>query len=372
MHLFLVGPPGIGKSTLAPVLARHFGAAVIELDREIERRAGKSCKDVIERDGMDRFRELESSALMRLQATPAWTIVDTGCGAPIRDTNRKRMRQLGLIVGLRGSVERVTAGIAATMTKRSQQGIGPRERAQSVLRERRAADADADVTFDVGNAVVDEVARAIAAWLVSARGVRIDIAGADRPCRVLIRAGLLDHVGPHLADLGWRGRVALVTDVRGSARYAADVMRSLERAGFDPVALRVPAGEAAKRLRVAARLWDGLAASGIGRDGGVIALGGGSVGDVSGFVAATYLRGVRIAQTPTTLLGMADAAIGGKTAIDIDAGKNLVGAFHPPDAVFADLAVAATLPERQGSPGPARGGKAPSLPRPHAPHQPRR
>src|SRR5207248_4690449 len=90
---------------------------------------------------------------------------------------------------------------------------------------------------------------------------------------------------------------------------------------------------------------------GIGRDGGVIALGGGSVGDVSGFVAATYLRGVRIAQIPTTLLGMADAAIGGKTAIDIAAGKNLVGAFHPPDAVFADLAVLSTLPERQVSSG---------------------
>src|SRR5438445_6461096 len=87
MHLFLVGPPGIGKSTLAPVLARHFGAAVIELDREIERRAGKSCKDVIERDGMDRFRDLESSALMRLQATPAWTIVDTGGATSLRDTN---------------------------------------------------------------------------------------------------------------------------------------------------------------------------------------------------------------------------------------------------------------------------------------------
>ena len=351
MHLFLVGPPGIGKSSVAPALARHFGAAVIELDREIERRAGKSCKDVIERDGMERFRDLESSALMRLQATPAWTVVDTGGGAPVRDTNRKRMRQLGLIVALRGSLERVTAGIAATQTKRPHQELAPGERARSVLRERRAAYADADVTFDVGDASVDEVARAIAAWLVSARGVRIDIAGADRSCRVLIRAGLLDHVGPHLLDLGWRGRVALVSDARGSARYAGDVMRSLERAGLDAVALRVPAGEAAKRLRVAARLWDDLAASGIGRDGGVIALGGGSVGDVSGFVAATYLRGVRIAQIPTTLLGMADAAIGGKTAIDIAAGKNLVGAFHPPDAVFADLAVLSTLPERQLSSG---------------------
>src|SRR5439155_1146002 len=89
----------------------------------------------------------------------------------------------------------------------------------------------------------------------------------------------------------------------------------------------------------------------IGRDGGIIALGGGSVGDVAGFVAATYLRGIRLAQVPTTLLGMADASIGGKTAIDIAAGKNLVGVFHSPDAVFADLAVLATLPPRQLSSG---------------------
>ena len=138
MHLFLVGPPGIGKSSVAPALARHFGAAVVELDREIERRARKSCKDVIEQDGMDRFRELESSALMRLQPTPAWVVVDTGGGTPIRDANRTRMRQLGLVVGLRGSLDRVTAGITATMTKRPDQHVAPRDRARSVLAERRA------------------------------------------------------------------------------------------------------------------------------------------------------------------------------------------------------------------------------------------
>src|SRR5207249_5554883 len=162
---------------------------------------------------------------------------------------------------------------------------------------------------------------------------------------------LLEHVGPHLADLGWRGRVALVSDASTAARYAGAVRRSLDAVGIANVLLRVPAGEGAKRLAVAARLWDELAETGIGRDGGVIALGGGSVGDVAGFVAATYLRGVRVAQIPTTLLGMADAAIGGKTAIDIAAGKNLVGAFHSPDAVFADLSVLATLPERQISCG---------------------
>jgi shikimate kinase/3-dehydroquinate synthase len=357
MHIFLVGPPGIGKSSVAPLLARHFGAAVIELDREIHRRARKPNKDVIEQDGMDRFRDLESSVLLRLAPTPSWVVVDTGGGAPIRDDNRALMRRLGLIVGLRGSLDRIASGIAATQAKRPYQNVAPRDRARRVLQERRAAYADADVTFDVDGATADETARAIAAWLVSARGVRIDVAGPERPCRVLIRAGVLDHVGPHLADLGWRGRVAVVSDRATATRYEAALTSSLDAAGLETVAIRVPGGERGKRLSVAARLWDELAREGIGRDGGIVALGGGSIGDVAGFVAATYLRGIRVAQVPTTLLGMADASIGGKTAIDIAAGKNLVGAFHSPDAVFADLAVLATLPPRQLSSGLAEVAK---------------
>src|SRR6185503_17527439 len=218
MHLFLVGPPGIGKSSVAPALARHFGASVVDLDREIERRAGKSCKDVIEQEGMERFREVESTVLQKLAPTPSWVIVDTGGGAPIRDDNRAFMRRLGLIVGLRGSLGRVSRGIVATMAKRPNQDVSPGERARAVLRERKAAYADSDVTFDVGGATVEDTARAIAAWLVSARGVRIDVVGPERPCRVLIRAGLLDHVGPHLADLGWRGRVAVVSDRATASR----------------------------------------------------------------------------------------------------------------------------------------------------------
>src|SRR5438477_517999 len=105
------------------------------------------------------------------------------------------------------------------MAKRPNQQVSPADRARAVLRERKVAYADTDVTFDVDGASVDETARAIAAWLVSARGVRIDVAGAERSCRVLIRAGLLDHVGPHLADLGWRGQVAVVSDAATAKRY---------------------------------------------------------------------------------------------------------------------------------------------------------
>jgi shikimate kinase/3-dehydroquinate synthase len=351
VHLFLVGPPGIGKSTVAPLLAGMLGASVFETDRAIARRARKSNKEVIEQDGMDSFRDLESRVIASLRPTPAWIVVDTGGGAPIREENRKRMRELGLIIGLRGSVERITAGIAATMAKRPNQHVAPEERARSVLRERRVAYADVDIAFDVDrDATAQESAHAIAAWIVAARGIRIDV-GGERPYPVLVRAGLLDQVGAHLVDLGWSGRVAIVSEQAAGGRYESRLVRSLEHAGLDPIALRVPSGEAAKSVRALARLWADLAAAGLGRDGGIVALGGGAVGDAAGFAAATYLRGVRVAQVPTTLLGMVDAAIGGKTAIDIAEGKNLVGAFHPPDAVFADAGVLATLPQRQLSSG---------------------
>jgi shikimate kinase/3-dehydroquinate synthase len=351
MHLFLVGPPGIGKSSVAPILARSLGANVVELDRAIERRSRKSNKDLIEQDGIERFRDLESRVIAGLRVSPAWTVVDTGGGAPIREENRRRMRELGLIIGLRGSLDRVASGIAATMAKRPNQELAPVERAKHALRTRREAYEDVDVTFEVdGHPSADDTARAIAAWLVAARGIRIDV-GGERGYPVLVRAGLIDQLGAHLADLGWKGRVALVSEPEAASRYGARAAGSLVKAGLDPVALRLPSGERAKAIAAVSKLWSDLAEAEVGRDGGVVALGGGAVGDAAGFAAATYLRGIRVAHVPTTLLGMVDAAIGGKTAIDVREGKNLVGAFHPPDAVLADVSVLATLPPRQISSG---------------------
>lgn len=350
MHLFLIGPPGIGKSTVAPLLAEALGGRAIDTDDEIERVAGKPCTRVIVEDGMPRFRALETELLASLRPTPSLVVVATGGGAVLLEPNRQRMAELGMRIGLTGTVATVSRGIKATLGKRAHLDIGPREHAVRVLRDRREAYRDVDASFAVDGALAHEVALAIAAWLVSARGVRIDVR-SSRPYPVLVRAGLLDHVGTHLRDLGWRGQVAIVADPFTAIRHAPAVRRSCTAAGLAPVVIRVGRGERAKTVASLERLWNALGAAKIGRDGGVIALGGGSVGDLAGFASATYLRGIRVAQVPTTLLAMVDASIGGKTGIDLARGKNLAGAFHQPDAVLADPASLSSLPRRQRSSG---------------------
>ena len=175
MHLFLVGPPGIGKSTVAPLLAEALGGRAIDLDGEIERVGGKPCAAIISEDGMPRFRALESEALAALRPTPAVIVASTGGGAVLLEQNRARMGELGLRIGLSGSVATVALGLAATMGKRAHLDESPRGHAARVLKERRDAYADVDASFRVDGAEPHEVALAIAAWLVSARGLRIDV-----------------------------------------------------------------------------------------------------------------------------------------------------------------------------------------------------
>jgi shikimate kinase/3-dehydroquinate synthase len=353
VRLFLVGPPGVGKSVVGHELARVLGAAFLDMDDAVERITRKPNARTIIEDGMERFREVESRVLERLRPTPAWEVVATGGGAPIRPANRERMRRLGLIVGLRGSVATVARGIERTMDKREhlrRQGFSPRDAAAHALRTRRAAYADVDVGFDVDGAAPDEVARAIAAWVIAGRGLRVDVA-ASRAYPVLVRAGVLEHVGYHLADLGWHGRVAVIGDRIAQQGHVPAVLASLRDARMEPVAITVPQGERAKAPAVLASLWGDLAKAGIGRDGGIVAVGGGATGDLAGFAAATYMRGIALAHVPTTLLAMVDSSIGGKTGVDLPEGKNLVGAFHPPAAVFSDPSVLATLPARQVSSG---------------------
>jgi 3-dehydroquinate synthase len=166
--------------------------------------------------------------------------------------------------------------------------------------------------------------------------------GGERPYDVVVGSGVLSEL-PSLIGAG--ARAVVVVHAVGLAAIAEPVCAVLEAAGYSVRAEPVPDGEAAKQIGVVTGLWSKLAAAGIGRTDAIVGVGGGAVTDLAGFVAATWLRGVRVVLVPTTLLAMTDAAVGGKTAINTADGKNLVGAFHPPAGVLAELSTLASLPQ---------------------------
>jgi len=175
--------------------------------------------------------------------------------------------------------------------------------------------------------------------------IHVDL--GPRSYTIAVDIGALATVGERMRALGAGRRTALVSDPAVLALHGDTVRRSLEKVGFTVAVIEVPEGERSKTLAVAATLWERLLDAGLDRSSTVLALGGGAVGDVAGFAAATYMRGVGVVQLPTTVLAQVDASIGGKTAIDLPRAKNLVGAFHQPRLVIADPAVLTTLPPRE-------------------------
>ena len=168
-----------------------------------------------------------------------------------------------------------------------------------------------------------------------------------RTYTIVVDRELLATLGERCQNLGLVGRCAVITDRNVAKRYAKGVLQSLEHAGFNPVLVTIPAGEKAKALKTVEKCYDDLAGHRLERKSFVLALGGGVVGDLAGFVAATYLRGIPFVQVPTTLLAQVDSSVGGKVGVNLEAGKNLVGAFYQPRHVLCDLTTLDTLPDRE-------------------------
>lgn len=175
----------------------------------------------------------------------------------------------------------------------------------------------------------------------------VPVSGGDfRPYDVVVGRGLLGELGARIAPLA-RGRTVVVTDETVANIHGPAVLEALEQAGIRARLLAVPAGEGSKSFAELERVLDRMLAFGLDRSDVVVALGGGVVGDLAGLAAALYMRGIDFVQVPTTLLAQVDSSVGGKTAIDTPRGKNLIGAFHQPRLVLADIDVLGTLPERQ-------------------------
>jgi 3-dehydroquinate synthase len=175
----------------------------------------------------------------------------------------------------------------------------------------------------------------------------VDVSLGPRSYPIFIGTKLLPSLGRHCAKLGLGRRCAVISDSNVARRYAKTALASLRAAGFEPVLITVPAGEKSKNLQTVLRCCGQLARHRLERNSFIVALGGGVVGDLAGFVAAAYLRGIAFVQVPTTLLAQVDSSVGGKVGVNLPAGKNLVGAFYQPRLVLCDLSALATLPARQ-------------------------
>jgi 3-dehydroquinate synthase len=169
----------------------------------------------------------------------------------------------------------------------------------------------------------------------------------ERSYSISIGSKLLAQLGSECQKLALGRRCAVITDTNVASHYAKHALSSLTGAGFEPSLVKIPAGERAKRMQIVERCCEQLAKHRLERKSFVIALGGGVVGDLAGFVAASYLRGIDFVQVPTTLLAQVDSSVGGKVGVNLKAGKNLVGAFHQPRLVLCDVDTLATLPRRE-------------------------
>jgi shikimate kinase / 3-dehydroquinate synthase len=311
-QLALVGFMGAGKTTLAPLVAERLGRRSVDCDRLLEGRVQLKLDELFATTGELEFRIAEAGIVVGALESSPDAVIALGGGAIKSPTVRDALRDTALTVLVDVDVDAAWKRVDGSDRPLAQNA----EQFRALYKER----------LPLYREVADAVARDVDGIVLAAAGVHHE-------------PGALGRLGDLVPG---DGPVALVAD---STVLEIHGRRAQESLGDRLVSSHeLPPGEAAKQLHVVERLWSELS---LDRDGTVVALGGGCVTDSAGFAAAAYLRGVPWVTVPTTLVGQVDAAIGGKTAIDIPQGKNLVGAFHWPARVVIDERLLATLPERE-------------------------
>ena len=379
-RVVLIGFGATGKSALARALAGRLGWQAIDTDDLIEAETGRLIPDIFAEDGEPAFRRLEAEAVRRA-AREREVVVATGGGVWLDAANRETLADGGFVVGLEARIDTILARHAAAEQGRPDArpllaGADPVARIQTLKAERQPFYALTDATIHTDGTPVDDVAEQVVRALerdgtraldsrvrlhamTEGPGVASTLPtdfGADVAATVQTGGsvypiycgwGVLSRIPEILERVGLGGRAFVVSDAAVRSLYGAPILEALSAAGRSTAGLEVPSGESSKSLAGLAQIYAWLAEERAERRDVIIAVGGGVVTDLAGTAAATYLRGMPMVHVPTTLLGMADASIGGKVAIDLPEGKNLVGAFHQPHAVVADIATLASLPERE-------------------------
>ncbi|MEU0764636.1 3-dehydroquinate synthase [Streptomyces microflavus] len=353
----LVGPMGVGKSTVGELLAARLGTTYRDTDADVVAEAGKPIAEIFYDEGEEHFRALERRAVAAALAGHAG-VLSLGGGAVLDGATRELLADRPVVylsMDVDEAVRRVGLGAARPLL-----AVNPRRQWRELMDARRhlyeevartVVATDENTPEEVAQAIIDalELPEGQAAPGVENTGMtqqgptRIQVAGSagSDPYEVLVGHQLLGEL-PQL--IGDRARRVAVLHPEALAGTGEAVRQDLADQGYEAIAIQLPNAEEAKTVEVAAYCWKALGQTGFTRTDVIVGIGGGATTDVAGFVAASWLRGVRWIAIPTTVLGMVDAAVGGKTGINTAEGKNLVGAFHPPAGVLCDLAALDSLP----------------------------
>jgi len=339
-HIILTGFMGTGKSTLGRLLASRLGRGFVDTDALIEARCGRTIAQLFAEKGEAAFRAWESAIAQEL-AQETGLVIATGGGLMLNEANAAALSHKSLVICLTADPTTILARIQQLPGERPLLNTAnPLERIHTLLNERASLyNRFPQIATDqqTPEQIVDEILTYLTPHPENSPitpPLSLTVTHPEGQYPVFVGQGLL----PHLRELaGIQGSLVIVTDDHVGPLQA-------HRLGDAAAIITVPAGEQHKNLDTVRFLYQQMLSAGLDRQGTVVALGGGVVGDMAGFAAATFMRGVHFVQCPTTVLSMVDASVGGKVGVDLPQGKNLVGAFKQPQAVIADLDTLSTLP----------------------------
>jgi shikimate kinase / 3-dehydroquinate synthase len=358
-NIILTGFMGTGKTAVGRLLAGELGLEFVDTDAIIEGRDGRAIADIFREDGEERFRQWERQVAAELGGQQG-LVIATGGRLMLDPGNAVALGRTGPVFCLTAPPDEIARRVAADVSKRPLLDVTHSEARIRAVLEQRAPYYARFRPIDTDGKAAESVTADIQAVLRDGLRERLVVNHPGGSYEIVVGDNLLPEVR-RLAGIS--GPIAIVTDSQVGPLHAARIkkMDSMPASAFHAPAngpvIIIPAGEQHKHLDTVRAIYDELLAAGIDRSGSILALGGGVAGDVAGFAAATFMRGIDLVLCPTSLLAMVDASIGGKTGVDLPQGKNLVGAFKQPRAVLADIGTLATLPAAEFTSGLAEVAK---------------
>jgi shikimate kinase/3-dehydroquinate synthase len=358
-NIILIGMMGSGKSTVGRALAKQLNKVFVDSDVEIQQRTGVSIPHIFDVEGEDGFLQRESTEIESI-VNRNNIVLATGGGAILLAVSRASMMRNGIVVYLQANVNELWQRTRHDKNRPLLQTENPLAKLAELYEQRNQFYLDvADIVIQTGRQSVHSLMLQLVERIEWYRGKaterksmgnKLTVELKDRSYDIFIGTNLLGNIELLTAHIP-KKRVAIVTNTTVAPLYLSPLVEKLSAAGIDSTCVILPDGESYKTSATLNLIFDKLLESRCERSTPLIALGGGVIGDMTGFAAATYLRGVPFIQIPTTLLSQVDSSVGGKTGINHPLGKNMIGAFYQPQVVLADISTLSTLSDNELSAG---------------------